>query len=426
MSDTIKTLNDIEKKFNKTKANQELSHVLKVQQYKTYLEQLNDLDENNKDVKTLNNEIKKEIEELNKKLAQQDTTPPSTASTSAAAAPAAASSTAPPASTADQNNKSNALAEAQSKLREELNDQNIKFIDNDKVKGSDKVTYKEILDYLNIIKLSDTSYTLNEGIAYTFTFPEDLQEDNDDNIKKRNNITEMYNEATKMDDKGKLSGTDKKINRQITTLGDFLELILVLLIPHQLTSQGDDNETIEKIKTNNINQRNLRKNILYAFAKAISNDFETAPQNNEMFVQVKYIEDMTTSLQALVEADIELADVINQIKEKDSSLTEQLNTLSQGFGELQGLILLERVQQTLEKKSDDKPKELGDLMSPLLDAVNQKIASVNNMLRKGLKRVVNKGTKYFQQFSNKYTKTVDPYYSKYLKYKSKYLALKNN
>ena len=353
--------------------------------------------------------------------AAASTTAASTAAASTTTASTAAASTATPtikteeakteaekAKEETEKAKITKITETQTKL--------IKKINEEQAKLGNEPTYKDLLDFLNLIPLSDNSYNYMDEIKFKFEFPK-MTETDPAKVKQieegRKNLQQIFREAT-----------GKELIREIVLLGDLLELILVLLIPNFLIPEtgGQDNESIKK---QNNDLKELRRQILFELSKAITNSFET--DGSRLLVQIKFITNMTDSLQKLVEADILLGSTIRDIKNSLSSANnpgfiKKLDKLSQNFGKLQGFILLERIRQRTPK---EKPASLASLMEPLVDAVNNKLETVNEMLFKGLQRVTS-NNKYFQNLSNKYTETIDPYYNKYLKYKSKYLALKNN
>lgn len=137
-------------------------------------------------------------------------------------------------------------------------------------------------------------------------------------------------------------------------------------------------------------QLNINENILLEIIKSNLSDTQL---NIEITDQ-----ELINKINNLLTADMEIQNIETQFKEKET--INNFNKLKNNLGKLQVLVLLKKLK---------KSKDCDSVVKSLLGALNNKFESVNHILESDLVQ---------QGGSN------DKYYTKYLKYKMKYLYLK--
>ena len=165
----------------------------------------------------------------------------------------------------------------------------------------------------------------------------------------------------------------------IDKFGNLLKFMLLTLFP----SSNEDQSAYENLKK-------IRDDIIIEIASWKIN-------NKILTINTIDITKINDNLIKLINADKQLANTMNKFK--DTDYYSNIQDLYKSLAELQALTLL----KSIKKKEP---------IQELIKAIDNKIKTVNSLLKDSLQ--------------NKYNQYIDPYYNKYLKYKQKYLALKNN
>lgn len=148
----------------------------------------------------------------------------------------------------------------------------------------------------------------------------------------------------------------------------------------------------------------IEKSIL---EKIIDENLSIEEQNIESTdIKLKLINDMIAS-------DNDIKNF--EIKIKNNTIKERFNLLKQNLGKLQILIFIKKLK---------KSKDCDEMLSALLSIFNNKIHSVNNILKNNLTQ--NGGSYNIEndiEIDIAIEDDIDIYYNKYIKYKLKYMML---
>lgn len=203
--------------------------------------------------------------------------------------------------------------------------------------GANKINYEDAMRILNEIKIKDEN-----GNPTTF-------EHNPLNTK--DGYTMRYVNL-------------QPINITTDSYGSLLEYILKILIPDVKTKLSDPSGEQNKITL-------IRRAIIIKFAQIV-----TKNEGNDRFIPFNTVNDITLNLTFLLQADLQLNEAIQKIKNRkpvNEALVNELDKLAIRMGYMQGLILL----KSIKDKRNISPE---DLFTPVIKAINDKIDVVNTML----------------------------------------------
>ena len=171
-------------------------------------------------------------------------------------------------------------------------------------------------------------------------------------------------------------------------------------------SQTTVNNSQSSVKTTPVDELKF-KNFIKRITGALN--FSTTDANNlanDLFKKFgdvdKYKLLTNTDINNLLEADKSVKELEKKMQPYYSDISANWTSLLNNLGRLQALILI--------KKLEEPVPNCGEIVKDIVNALNNKISTVNNILEANIK-VSEKADKNKQ---------------KYLKYKSKYLHLKNN
>jgi hypothetical protein len=146
---------------------------------------------------------------------------------------------------------------------------------------------------------------------------------------------------------------------------------------------------ISTLSQNIANKLNIDSNILLNVIKSNLNE----TQLNSPITDPELLKNINN----LINIDGEINDIEQNLKENETK--NNFNKLKENLGKLQILVLI---------KNLEKSKSCDSVVKSLLNVLNNKFESVNNILESDLKQ---------------HGGTNENYYNKYLKYKIKYLKL---
>jgi hypothetical protein len=139
--------------------------------------------------------------------------------------------------------------------------------------------------------------------------------------------------------------------------------------------------------------------------KTLKLEFVTNFNDDQKFT---FIESTAPFLDRLIEADSRLTDIKNKLEDNKIYSTEtknSWNSMTRNLGRLQTLIFIK----------DGRKVNCDEVTKDIIDALDAKITAVNDVIQDKL-----------EQEQQQKGGNIKSYKHKYLKYKSKYLRIKNN